>query len=165
MPPSDPTYRRATLADLAAVCSLGQVINRLHYEAWPNVFAPASDPGADEAHWREGIEGEGCAAFVAEVDGEVVGFITASVATENHPLLQPLFFARVRSVCVTPQARGQGIGRGLMELAEAWAMDAGAVEIRLNVWEFNASAVRLYKELGYGVRSFHMCKPLVKDEP
>lgn len=47
-----------------------------------------------------------------------------------------------------------------MAMAEAWAIASGAVDMRLNVWRFNAAAVHLYEELGYEVRTLHMGKSL-----
>ena len=154
------TYRRATSADLTAICTLGQEVNMLHHAEWPSIFAPPSDPARDVAHWRQGIEGEGCAAFVAEAHDEVIGFVTITAVTEKHSLLQPIRYARINSVYVTRRERGKGIGRHLMAMAETWAVDVGAVDVRLNVWEFNADAVSLYRELGYGIRSLNMGKSL-----
>ncbi|MCE9660691.1 MAG: GNAT family N-acetyltransferase [Burkholderiales bacterium] len=153
-------YRAATEADLPAICVLGQVVNLLHHQAWPQVFAPASAPERDELHWRQCIAGEGSMVFVAERSLELVGFVTISVATESHSLMQPMRYARVGSVCVQESERGKGVGRRLMSQAEGWALERGAAEIRLNVWAFNEAALGLYKELGYEVRSLSLGKAL-----
>ena len=47
-----------------------------------------------------------------------------------------------------------------MQLAEEWAAGRGAIDVRLNVWAFNQSALALYKELGYEVRSLFLGKAL-----
>jgi ribosomal protein S18 acetylase RimI-like enzyme len=156
-------YRPATEADLSAFCVLGQVVNLLHHEAWPQIFAPASAPERDTVHWKQCIMGENSAAFVAESPLTIVGFVTIGVVTENHSLMQPMRYARVGSICVREAERGKGIGRRLMAQAENWAVQQGAVDARLNVWAFNQSALALYKELGYEVRSLALGKSLPQD--
>jgi ribosomal protein S18 acetylase RimI-like enzyme len=47
-----------------------------------------------------------------------------------------------------------------MQCAQTWAIEQNAVDLRLTVWAFNASARRLYEELGYEVRAFEMGKRL-----
>lgn len=152
--------RRATVEDLRAICELGQVVNLLHHQAWPQVFAPASEPARDESHWLQSLQGEAAATFVAVDAGLIVGFVTVSVVDEDHPLLQPVRFARIGSLCVAERARGRGVGRALMAEAEGWAAGHGATDLRLHVWKFNAAALRLYEELGYEVRSLSMGKAL-----
>ncbi|MGJ9418060.1 GNAT family N-acetyltransferase [Massilia sp. CMS3.1] len=155
-----PSYRRATVEDLSSICDLGQVVNRLHHEAWPQVFASMPGQAEEEAHWLKSLQGDAAATFLAYDDHEaIVGFVTVQILEENHCLLEPLCFARVGTLCVVNRMRGQGIGRTLMEHAEQWAIACGAKDIRLEVWKFNASAIRLYEELGYEIRSLAMSKP------
>lgn len=152
--------REATIADLPSICALGQEVNLLHHEAWPQIFAGASDPERDRPHWARSIGGSHAATFVVERSGEIVAFITVAVVDESHSLLQPLRSARVGSVCVAQRWRGQGIGRVLMAGAEQWARARGATDMRLDVWAFNGHAMQFYAELGYVVRSHSLGKPL-----
>jgi ribosomal-protein-alanine N-acetyltransferase len=54
-------------------------------------------------------------------------------------------------VLVPPQTRRQGIGRMLVDTILAWARELGASEIRLEVRESNAPALRLYEACGFVV--------------
>jgi ribosomal protein S18 acetylase RimI-like enzyme len=153
-------YRAATKADLPAICALGQAVNLLHHQAWPLIFAAASAPERDEQHWRQCVAGAGSVVLVAERARVVVGFVTVNVITEAHSLLQPMRYAKVGSICVQEAERGRGVGSNLMQRAEKWAAANGAVDVRLNVWAFNESALALYKELGYEVRSLFLGKAL-----
>jgi ribosomal protein S18 acetylase RimI-like enzyme len=152
--------RRATIADLPAICDLAQDLNALHHAAWPNLFAAPAQPSIDIAHWRQSIDGKDQAAFVALEEGATVAFLSMTVATDRHSLLQTVRFARVNSVCVAPALRGRGIGHALMAAAEEWGRKQGAADMRLVVWSFNQDAIRLYEELGYAIRSHTMGKPL-----
>lgn len=154
------SIRRATAADLPAICDLAQELNASHHAAWPSLFAPPATPSIDAAHWRLSIEGKDQVAFVAVEGDAPVAFITATIATDSHSLLQTVRFGRVNSVCVASAARGRGIGSALMAAAEEWGRSHGAGDMRLVVWTFNQDAIRLYEELGYAVRSHTMSKPL-----
>jgi [ribosomal protein S18]-alanine N-acetyltransferase len=54
-------------------------------------------------------------------------------------------------VLVPPETRRQGIGRMLVHTVLAWARDLGANEVRLEVRESNAPALRLYEACGFVV--------------
>lgn len=57
----------------------------------------------------------------------------------------------VNAIAVTEAARGGGIGRQLMQLAEALALWSGARSVSLIVAEANVGARRLYERLGFVV--------------
>jgi ribosomal protein S18 acetylase RimI-like enzyme len=155
-----PLYREASLADLPSICILGEQVNVLHHEAWPNIFAEPGDPMRHASHWQHSIEAEQATTFLCEHERSVVGFVTIFIAKDPSTLLQPAPYARVGSISVAPEHRGQGIGSELMYLAERWAHGRGVSDLRLHVWAFNERALGLYTELGYEVRSHVLGKRL-----
>lgn len=154
-------YREAGQEDLAAICRLGDVVNALHHEAWPHIFVGPGDPMRHAAHWQQGIGAANATTFVCERDAEVIGFVTVFQAQDASPLIQPVPYARVGAIGVDERHRGAGIGSGLMERAQQWAVRRGLSDLRLHVWDFNASALRLYAELGFEIRSHVLGKRLV----
>jgi ribosomal protein S18 acetylase RimI-like enzyme len=155
------SYRRATDDDILTVCELGQILNAVHHQARPDIYANATaEFSRDKPHWLSSLHGEGRAMFLAEHDGTAVGFISVQVMQPISPLLQPLIVGRIGSVAVLERLRGRGVGGTLMKLAEEWARQNGANDMRLTVWAFNAQAVDLYQELGYELRAFEMGKQL-----
>lgn len=93
------------------------------------------------------------AVLVAELDGHIVGRL--SIGRDSHPASEHV--ADV-GVMVADGYRRQGIGRALMESAEAWAKSVGVRKIELHVFPHNESALALYERLGYrqvGVRHGH----------
>lgn len=144
--------REATPDDLPAICALGEAVNRLHHAAWPHVFAAPGDPMTHLAHWQSAIGSERAATFVGERQARVVGFVSVIIAQDPSSLVQPAPYARIGSVSVAEDQWGQGVGRALMQAAEAWARQRGMADLRLHVWDFNQRALRLYAELGYEVR-------------
>ncbi len=154
--------REATNADLDAICALGAEVNAIHHQAFPAIFAGPGSSERDRAHWSSSIGKTDSACLVAEVTAAVVGFVTVAVVNENHALLQPGYFGRIGSVGVAARMRGRGIGKALMQQAEAWASHRGATDLRLNVWAFNEPALAMYRELGYDVRSHQLAKALLR---
>ena len=66
----------------------------------------------------------------------------------------------VFDVEVDEQARGRGLGRRLMELAEVEVARLGGTSIGLSVFGANGRARRLYESLGYEPTSIRMRKQL-----
>lgn len=162
------SYRRASIDDILTVCELGQILNAIHHQARPDIYADATAEFArDKPHWLSSLQGEDRAMFLAEHGSIAVGFITVQVMKPISPLLQPLTIGRIGSVAVLARLRGRGVGSTLMKLAEDWARKNGANDLRLTVWAFNAQAVDLYEELGYELRAFEMGKqlPIAGDMP
>lgn len=82
-------------------------------------------------------------AIVAEKDGQVVGF------TELSPYVIPSkgLVAMVEEVVVDSEARGQGIGRLLMENILELAKELGCRQVKLTAANFVAQ--KLYESLGF----------------
>ncbi len=80
------------------------------------------------------------AAFVLEVDGAVAG-VAVLLPFEDHLLLD--------NVAVAPACQGRGLGRALIDFAEAEAGRRGFAEIRLYTHETMVENVRLYERLGW----------------
>ncbi len=68
--------------------------------------------------------------------------------------------AWLMEVYVVPEARRQGLAKGLLARAEEWARIHGAEEIWLNVGSGNDKALGLYKSRGFGIETMHLCKKL-----
>ncbi|MBB3261130.1 ribosomal protein S18 acetylase RimI-like enzyme [Paraburkholderia bannensis] len=155
------SYRRASPDDILTVCELGQILNAVHHEARPDIYANATAEFArDKPHWLSSLQGEDRAMFLAEHGSAAIGFITVQLVKPVSPLLQPMIVGRIGSVAVLERLRGRGVGSTLMKLAEDWARKNGANDMRLTVWAFNEPAVDLYRELGYELRAFEMGKQL-----
>ncbi|HKK04443.1 MAG TPA: ribosomal protein S18-alanine N-acetyltransferase [Gammaproteobacteria bacterium] len=57
--------------------------------------------------------------------------------------------ARMYSIAVAPESRGEGIGAALVRAGEQAALDHGCVEMRLEVRKDNQASIALYRKLGY----------------
>lgn len=54
-------------------------------------------------------------------------------------------------VAAAPEARGIGIGREMVQAAEAWLRQRGVVKVQLLVRETNTKVVAFYEQLGFEV--------------
>ncbi|CAL9402469.1 hypothetical protein SUDANB171_01484 [Streptomyces sp. enrichment culture] len=57
--------------------------------------------------------------------------------------------SELRSLWVSPAARGDGVGDRLIEAVTQWARRSGATTLRLAVLPRNASAIALYRRNGF----------------
>lgn len=57
--------------------------------------------------------------------------------------------ARLYSIAVSPDFRGQGVGEQLLSLCEKSAVERGYITLRLEVREDNFSAIKLYEKHGF----------------
>jgi GNAT superfamily N-acetyltransferase len=78
---------------------------------------------------------------------------------QRHAGTRPIVF--ILDIYIEPGERRQGYARQSMLAAESWARQAGCEEVRLHVFGRNDAARRLYEQLGYGVASLMMAKPLL----
>jgi ribosomal protein S18 acetylase RimI-like enzyme len=77
---------------------------------------------------------------VAELNGEMVGFVATGPADEGFVL---------ENVCVDPSVQGTGVGRALLERAETAARSAGFDSIYLYTHELMTENQQLYARIGY----------------
>jgi ribosomal-protein-alanine N-acetyltransferase len=98
-----------------------------------------SDPWS-RASFASLVDDPGVLFAVAEADGEVVGYSVVWAAAEE---------AELANVAVTPEVRGTGVGRQLLDAAMAAARRHGGEVMFLEVRESNAAARRLYATSGF----------------
>lgn len=104
--------------------------------------------------------------FVADADGEVVGFVTV-LAREPFTELDdpPGTYAFLTDLIVLSPHRRKGIGRQLLERAESFARSAGARELRIGVLNKNAPARRLYLDADFVPHLEIFSKKLADTQP
>ena len=79
----------------------------------------------------------------------VQGFISFMVTYEDGR--EVLY---VYEIHLTPQLRGKGLGRKLMEVAEEFGRNIGLEKVMLTVFRSNTAAVGMYAKLGYSVDKY-----------
>ena len=154
------TIRPARPGDGAGIAPLHVAGGKDYLELDPTRFRIPDEDGL--AEWLDGdlvSSGGSWICFVAEEDGRIVGQVEAR-------LLAPMDSARYQVVAALGQVRGEvnslgvlkshrrrGIGRALMEQAERWLAERGAVMIELDTLAESPESVPFYEAIGYRPRS------------
>ncbi|HEU4885342.1 MAG TPA: GNAT family N-acetyltransferase [Longimicrobium sp.] len=133
-PPSAARVRPVADADLPAVARL---MGELGY--------PASAEQVRDRLARVAGDDD-YAAYVAEVDGEVAGFLgmARGWAYEHE---RP--YARIITLVVDTQVRRRGVGARLVEFADEWARERGAYVLMLNTNVRREEAHLFYESMGF----------------
>ena len=99
--------------------------------------------------------------LVAERDARVVGFVGVLPEVPAEEPDEPQApYAYVADLMVRAPYRRLGIGRALLDAAEAVARQAGAVVLRITALARNDGAARLYRRAGFADRLIGLSKPL-----
>lgn len=133
-PPSAARVRPVADTDLPAVARL---MGELGYPASAEqVGARLARVAGDESY----------AAYVAEVDGQVAGFLgmTRGWAYEHE---RP--YARILTLVVDAEVRRRGVGARLVEFADEWARERGAYVLMLNTNVRREEAHLFYESMGF----------------
>lgn len=85
--------------------------------------------------------------FIAKLDGVVCGSVQLQKPPRNSEATA--FAIRLTTFFLAPWARGYGLARPLVEIAEAHALDEGFLMINLDVRETQEKAIQLYESLGF----------------
>lgn len=149
----DLIIRRGTPEDLDALEDLyGEVCSHMaatvNYTGWERDVYPARRDA--EAGIREGT------LFLAEGDGGLAGSFILSPRQEDAYAgvtwgmeLEERAVRTVYTFTVSPRRRGKGVGRAMLAYAARCAGEQGARALRLDVYEKNLPAIRLYESAGF----------------
>lgn len=128
------TVRHADPGDAEAICGVHvAAISAVESPAYDDdqVLAWASSPTPEQYP----IEDDGSPVFVAEADGDVVGFAELDAGE-----------AAVEKVYVHPGHAGDGVGTALLSRVESAAADRGLAELSV---VSSLNAVPFYEAVGY----------------
>lgn len=145
--------REATVEDAAAISALSK---RVFVETFVEEFAIPYAPEdlaafLDHAHGElalhSTIHDPHAGAWVAEVDGRIVGYATAGPMGLPHPRATVEDMELYR-LYVAREFHGAGVATRLMEAALSW-MEARAATLWIGVWSENLRAQRFYARYGF----------------
>jgi len=119
----------------------------MRHALWPE--------GSADEHAREiedffaGRSREPLATLVAQaVPGQLLGFVEISIRTYAEGCTTDRV-GYLEGWYVLPEARGQGIGRALVEAAEAWARAQGCTEFASDTEADNEASAAAHQALGF----------------
>lgn len=150
------TVGQATLSDIEALETLYNALNDalesgINYAGWKKGVYPVRETALD------GITAN--TLFVCRIEGEIAGTIIL-----NHEI--PEAYSKgewgldlsqdeimvVHTLAIHPAYGKKGVAQALLEFAKDYCKAQGAKAIRLDTWEHNVPAIRLYERCGYQYR-------------
>jgi ribosomal protein S18 acetylase RimI-like enzyme len=159
------SIRESLPSDAKALGNLLVEIQTLHVAALPSIFRPIEQDGQTEGLLTDQITTPDAQSFIAEEGGKIVGYIWVRMhRTPPIHLMVPRQFAEIDTLVVAETHRRAGVGRALVTRAQDWAIEQGADEIRLVVYEFNQDAIRFYERLGFTTSRRTMSRRVAEGE-
>lgn len=95
--------------------------------------------------------------LVATLDGKVVGLCGISSRVVVH---RPAPLGRITALAIAKEVQGQGIGRMLVEAAEAWMRKRGCQLVEVTSNDRRTEAHAFYRHMGYERTSIRFFKKL-----
>src|SRR5690606_24446566 len=96
--------------------------------------------------------------LIALADGEPAGCGYARIETSKHYLRHPQH-AYLGFMYVTPEHRGKGINKQIINALKTWAAGRGISEMRLEVYVNNIRAIAAYEKVGFTKHMVEMRQP------
>lgn len=153
--------RRATVDDGAALGRLGALLLRTHYGFDEQRFmAPGRNPEAGYgAFLGSQLDDDDVVVFVAERDGDVIGYVYAGLEPRSWKELREAC-GFIHDVAVEEAGRRLGVASALVEAAAEWLKGRGAPRVVLWTAARNEAAQSLFDRLGFRRTMIEMTKEL-----
>ncbi len=139
--------RHATDQDLDRIQPLWQALYDHQFEHGMLLRLPENAYDA----WLKSIRpflGRFANVVLAEIDGEIVGFVAGRVRT-LPPYFGSATIGAISEVFVSDRHRSRGIGQRLLAFAVQWFEDQRITRVELQVVAGNPDGIRFYRKLGW----------------
>ena len=140
--------RKATRDDAAKIAEFSVSLAEQHYGYDQVRFTRLITLEGAAAYYGGRSEAENAAVFVAESEGQIVGF----AYMEYEPVLYAELATQVawlHDIYIEPEMRNSGAGRELLGAVADEARRQGANKVLLSVAEQNENAQRFFEHYGY----------------
>jgi len=158
------TIRAAVSEDADGITHIYLESANYHAQLEPERYGTPSAE-AISARYREGRqhppEAEGNAiTLVAELAGEIVGFVDARLTESPDPMHRELVYCYIVEIAVSSRCQGHGVGGRLLRAAEDWGREQGAEFASLEYLAANTRAGAFYERQDYRAGSIVAIKRL-----
>lgn len=150
MPDPPIRIRRASPADFAALGALGAQLVQGHYAFDQRRFMAPGEQLEEGYAAFLGTQSRrrDSAVFVAELDGQIVGYAYTAIEPRSWKELRDEA-GFIHDLIVDERARGRGVAGRLVDAVIAWLHERGMPRVLLQTAEQNDAAQRLFARLGF----------------
>ncbi len=143
-----------TLRQITAVCFEHVSIDK-NIEDKFGVIAGVDWKERKMAHINHDVDRNANGVFIAEVDGEIAGYVTTDINPRSR-------IGDIPNFAVEPRFQRRGIGRELLETALNYLKQAGMLHARIATLEQNQLGAEFYPKMGFAevARQIHFIQPL-----
>lgn len=139
--------------DREAVNALALQVHAMHVSWRPDIYEMVEELYT-EARFLDAIKSRSL--YVAKIDGITLGYVSLKIRDYDWPGVVKRKVMLVDELCVEETARGQGIGKTIMEDVHALAKAFRCTDLQLGVYPQNDDAVAFYQKCGFTIRSIDM---------
>jgi GNAT superfamily N-acetyltransferase len=153
--------RSATESDSRALGELGALLLKTHHDFDAQRFmAPGRNPETGYGRFLASqIHADDAAVFVAERNGEVVGYVWTTLEPRSWKELREAC-GFIEDVVVRDAERRTGVATALLDAAMRWLGGRGAPRVILWTADKNAAAQQLFARLGFRRTMVEMTREL-----
>ena len=144
------TIENPQIKDFNRVNELAKQVHELHVNWRPDLFLSVDEVISQEEFEKRIQANE---IFVARIEDEIVGYITINIKEKNNPIMRNRKQLQIEAICVDEKNRGKGIGIQLLKYVKQYGKKNNCTDMYLTVNEENASAIKMYEEFGFKVKS------------
>lgn len=139
--------RIAKITDLESILLLsdGLTLSDLPYDKQIKVDWAHTKDG--KKYYEDKIKRESGICFIADVNGEIVGYATA--AKKEVPSYRDVKIADLENIFVKDAFRSKGVGKMLIEAFRNWAKELKMDKVSVNVFALNEKGIAFYKREGF----------------
>jgi ribosomal protein S18 acetylase RimI-like enzyme len=135
--------------DLVVVAPLSCMVNKMHVEAYPDIYKSASVETANNLLGSK-INDSSTAFRLAENESDVLGYYFAEIREiDETDLFKAFRFIYLAEIMVSPEFQSSGIGKALLEDLKIFAHKNNIDRIDLDVSGFNSKAHTFFKSQGF----------------
>ena len=142
------SVREATQQDIERVVELWAEMVDFHARYDPRYLRMDGSEGGFAHHLRSHLGEADYLLMVAEIDGEVVGFLNGEVL-EYPPCFAHRAHGVIDNLAVSPQWQRRGVGTALLERGMAWFSDKGVPTVEGRVLLSNPVAMEFWQKTAF----------------
>jgi len=151
---------KANAAHVDSLVHLNTLVQKIHYEAHPDIFKYPIGVKAAKKEFLSNIEDDDHHIYIAILGRDVVGYIWAQhIKRPESALSCSSDKMHVHHISVEESQRQSGVGKRLIQKIEKVASTLAVDHMTLDYWCFNKTANTFFEKSGYRPFNVNLWKP------